>query len=337
MSEAFAMSAEERDRLLAQLHDLRKPFREEQIGKLPRVTCKECADFRTHCPKPDHQKRRCPECQAWVSPKHIHIDYVGHADVVERLLETDPFWTWEPFALDEDGTPKLDTDEFGRPVGMWIRLTVLGVTRPGYGSCPSNQSDAVKVLIGDAIRNGAQRFGVALAQWQKGDRSNPAAENVVADAGQRAMPPQQRAADAAVVVDENWVGVFEKRLAESTLDTVHRFRQDVVDAMRQRTINSVTANRLLEAVKERADALDEQSRIGPDGLPRNKDGTVARSKVTDEQLAAAGHMTGPEKRAHNALVKEVTSSPRKADRLRAVPTGEPWTQPSGPAPGGDVA
>ena len=88
------------------------------------------------------------------------------ADVTERLLTIDPFWQWEPFALDEQGLPALDTDDLGHPIGMWIRLTILGVTRPGYGSCPSRQSDAVKVLIGDAIRNAAMRFGVALDLWR---------------------------------------------------------------------------------------------------------------------------------------------------------------------------
>jgi hypothetical protein len=311
------------------LHDARReallsllaPFPEEQIGLLPRVTCSDCSNPKRRCENKDHNKKRCPDCRAWVSPKHIHIDYVGHADVTRKLLETDPLWNWEPVAFDEDGLPKLDTDDLGNPVGLWIRLTILGVTRLGYGSCPSNQSDAVKVLIGDAIRNSAMRFGVALDLWSKTERSDPATDNPVADAGRRATPARQQAADSRIVVDAEWVAVFERRLAESTLDTVGGFRQDVMDARRTDRINSETANRLLAAVKQKADEL---SSVTATGLPANKDGSVARSKLTDEELAAAGLMTKAEVRAHGKLARETVANPKPAERLPATPPDDPW-------------
>ncbi|WP_433364319.1 hypothetical protein [Streptosporangium sp. CA-115845] len=304
---------------LESLLKLREPFPAEQIGKLPRVTCPNCSDSRKICTEAGHRKERCQTCNAYTYNKHIHIDYVGHADVTQRLLDVDPFWSWEPFALDETGLPALDTDQFGAPVGMWIRLTVCGVTRPGYGSVPSNQHDAVKVLIGDALRNAAQRFGVALAQWQKGDRDNPAAENPVADPGQRAAPKHQ-AAQARIVVDTDWVAEFEKRLAETDLHNVPRFRQEVTDAMRAERINADTANRLLDLVKQKQQALNAPA----DGLPRNQDGTIARRQVTDDQLAAVGTMTGPEKSAHNRLVKDVTSNPKTAERGKTPAAEDPW-------------
>jgi hypothetical protein len=182
---------------------LRKPFAADLVGKLPRVTCGDCSDRRKDCTK--HNKIKCGVCQAYVSEKHIHIDYVGHADVTARLLDADPEWSWEPRAKDvdkealaaalasgnpeivrlllENAPPKFDLDDQGAPVGLWIKLTVGGVTRPGYGSAPSGQSDVVKVLIGDALRNAAMRFGVALDLWAKGDRADPTAENATASAG----------------------------------------------------------------------------------------------------------------------------------------------------------
>ena len=42
----------------------------------------------------------------------------------------------------------------------------------------------MKVLIGDALRNAAMRFGVALDLWAKGDRADPTAENPSGSAGQ---------------------------------------------------------------------------------------------------------------------------------------------------------
>ena len=77
----------------------------------------------------------------------------------------DPAWTWEPVALDEHGLPLLD--EFG---GLWIRLNVCGVSRLGYGDAGGKKGpNAVKEAVGDALRNAAMRFGVALELWCKGD------------------------------------------------------------------------------------------------------------------------------------------------------------------------
>jgi hypothetical protein len=90
------------------------------------------------------------------------LDYVGHAAVTDRLLAVDPAWTWEPVALDAMGLPAYD-----QKGGLWIRLTVAGVTRLGYGDGPDP-----KQRIGDAIRNAAMRFGVALDLWSKEEVSN---------------------------------------------------------------------------------------------------------------------------------------------------------------------
>ena len=57
----------------------------------------------------------------------------------------------------------------GKPIGLWIKLTVGGVTRLGYGSVTPEAYDPEKQLIGDALRNAAMRFGVALDLWSKSD------------------------------------------------------------------------------------------------------------------------------------------------------------------------
>lgn len=54
--------------------------------------------------------------------------------------------------------------------GLWIKLTVCGVTRLGYGDAQGKSGgDAMKECIGDALRNAAMRFGAALDLWHKGD------------------------------------------------------------------------------------------------------------------------------------------------------------------------
>lgn len=104
------------------------------------------------------------------------LDYVGHGAVTARMLDVDPEWNWEPFALDEQGLPRIVTavDEKGRARRLlWIWLTIGGIRRIGVGSCPLNQDDAEKVLIGDALRNAGMRFGIALDLWIKGSPDAP--------------------------------------------------------------------------------------------------------------------------------------------------------------------
>lgn len=96
---------------------------------------------------------------------NVMLDYVGHAATTDRLLDADPHWNWEPMAMTPEGLPAVD-----REGGLWIKLTVCGLTRLGYGTAPGKKGgDAMKELIGDAIRNAAMRFGVALDLWHKGD------------------------------------------------------------------------------------------------------------------------------------------------------------------------
>lgn len=146
---------------------LRTPFPAELIGKLPRLTCRDCSNSRTkNCEK--HSKSKCAECGNYISTAHIHLDYVGHAAVTDRLLQVDPQWTWDFVAQDETGSPILVTDPAKlmaeENVGLWIKLTVQGVTRPGFGGGKN-----IKEAIGDALRNAAMRFGVALDLWSKED------------------------------------------------------------------------------------------------------------------------------------------------------------------------
>lgn len=95
----------------------------------------------------------------------IKLAYVGHAALTDRLLDADPMWAWEPLAMSDNGLPVMD--DMG---GMWIRLTVCGVTRLGYGHAGTKTGgDAIKEVIGDALRNAAMRFGAALDLWHKGD------------------------------------------------------------------------------------------------------------------------------------------------------------------------
>lgn len=137
---------------------LRAPFAPEATGKLPKITCRDCSDSRTKvCDK--HTKSKCRDCDNWITSAHVHLDYVGHAATTDRLLKVDPGWTWEPLAVGADGLPAVDKEG-----NLWIRLTIGGVTRLGVGDGKS-----MKERIGDALRNAAMRYGVALDLWAKED------------------------------------------------------------------------------------------------------------------------------------------------------------------------
>jgi hypothetical protein len=140
---------------------LREPFPSNQISKLPKPT-----KAQTDAVRNDFKSGiRCQLCGAWHHKDVVHLDYVGHAALTDRLLDCDPMWNWEPLALSANGLPELD-----RNGGMWIKLTICGQTRLGYGDAEGKSGgNAVKELIGDALRNAAMRFGAALDLWHKGD------------------------------------------------------------------------------------------------------------------------------------------------------------------------
>lgn len=211
-----------------QVTALRKPFPPEMVGKLPKRT--KNADG------------------SW-GPT-IHLDYVGHAAVTDRLLTVDPAWSWEPLALDEHGLPALD-----RAGNLWIKLTICGVTRLGVGDGKS-----AKECIGDAIRNAAMRFGVALDLWAK--------ENLV-EFAQAAASHQT----APVSIDDGQLIELLALLSEADLAdpdkalAVARWSSGRPDLARLNALTAVEAARLIaymadRVANERRDALDDKTDEG---------------------------------------------------------------------------
>ncbi len=141
---------------------LRAPFPDNQISKLPKESR---AQIDARKADKNLMEWKCKVCGGMHHKNAVHLDYVGHAALTDRLLDTDPAWAWEPVALTPDGLPAFDHNG-----GLWVRLTVLGVTRLGYGDADGKSGgNAVKEAIGDALRNAAMRFGAALDLWHKGD------------------------------------------------------------------------------------------------------------------------------------------------------------------------
>ncbi|MBP5896396.1 hypothetical protein [Streptomyces scabiei] len=152
---------------LTALEKLREPFASDQIAYRPAPWCKKCNDAPDKvCNTGGHTKVECTKCKTRVTTAHTCLGYVGHAGITDRLLSVDPTWDYEFLAEDANGHPVLD--QLG---GLWIKLTVCGMTRKGYGDAAGKRANttAMKEIIGDAIRNAAMRFGTGLDLWSKTD------------------------------------------------------------------------------------------------------------------------------------------------------------------------
>jgi ribosomal protein S27E len=228
---------------------LREPFPANKVGKLPRITCPDCSKSSTKiCAK--HSKARCDVCGAWITAKHIHLDFVGHADVTDRFLEVDSAWTWEPMGFDSDGLPALDAKG-----GLWIWLVLAGVRRPGYGD--SSAGAGVKEAIGDALRNAGMRFGVGLDLWRKeplvvddeddGNRaSQPRSSSGTPLASEKQTKFIKSLGDdlykliGADTTDAFYAGILERLVKDSSAMTVPEAKT-VIDALLQRKEDATQA------------------------------------------------------------------------------------------------
>ncbi len=138
---------------LDQLRKLQVPFDTDEIEKKPQPL--------TKSGDPEH----CDECGRRHRLPAIHVDVVGHGRTRKRIMDADPAWSWRPESPHPD-IPVIDYEN-GQPVGMWISLTILGVTHYGYGDVGLGVVSPMKQLIGDAIRNAAMNFGVGIDLWIK--------------------------------------------------------------------------------------------------------------------------------------------------------------------------
>jgi len=134
--------------------ELRRPFRPEQIGKLPKPY------------KKDAPKGKCRDCGGYHGLPAVHLDFVGHAAVTDRLNKVEPGWSYEITPVEYQGKD-------GRPHVAGVRgvMRLGDVARPEAGDVDAETSygDELKKAISDFIRRGAMRFGVALDLWSKED------------------------------------------------------------------------------------------------------------------------------------------------------------------------
>lgn len=163
------MNMSETERLAA-LKRLRRPFPDEAVRLKPVYTGEREPDGRGGNRIPDGAYGLCGVCGKEHAHPSKHLRYIGHARITERLNDVDPLWSWEPMATDAEGLPLV------RGGCLWIRLTVCGVTRIGVGDAGGKTgANAMKEIVGDAIRNAAMRFGCGIEMWfgQEDEETGP--------------------------------------------------------------------------------------------------------------------------------------------------------------------
>lgn len=169
------MTQEEFDRRWALLS---KPFPSDQVEKLPKQLKSGRDQPRWQCRQGTQASADGHYCGGYHG-RAIHLDYIGHATITERLNEVDPFWTIKFHTVQpETNEPKVSAD------GTWFVMTVLGIQRVCVGDSggkPLN-GNGHKELIGDAIRNGAMRFNVATYLWSKSEKAERIKQGEVEEA-----------------------------------------------------------------------------------------------------------------------------------------------------------
>lgn len=263
------------DTRMRQLAVLRKQFPAESIAKRPQSKCRACSQAKGACGENGHRMAECKECGAWTTTAHFHLSYVGHAEATDRLLDADMEWTWEPVAMGADGLPQFDNEN-----GLWIRLTVAGVTRLGYGSADGKRGpNAIKEVIGDAIRNAGMRFGMALDLWAKtdlhADEHGDEPDQIAAQQDRDAEAPQDRPAQRSRgPVDGEWNSPQPPRATPEQLEAIGGGLRAV--------LNIHEPQAMLTAVAQ----MVGRELPAPDQLtPEEADKVLAALRDTDRKLA----------------------------------------------------
>ena len=109
----------------------------------------------------------------------IYLDYMGHAEVTLALIDADPCYQYG-WSTDDHGNMDILKSAQNYVLNGWLELH--GVRRPCVATVPLvkyrnakgepvGPSDPEKELIGDLLRNGAMRFGIATGLWSKSEKS----------------------------------------------------------------------------------------------------------------------------------------------------------------------
>lgn len=107
-------------------------------------------------------------CEGGHNTSGLHLPYVGHAALTNRLIEIDPWWKVRFHGVDPTtGNPAPIQNE--KTMAYCIDLTICGITHTDFGTAKRGSENALQSCYGNALRRAAMRHGLALYLWAKGD------------------------------------------------------------------------------------------------------------------------------------------------------------------------
>lgn len=107
-----------------------------------------------------------PKIVGTIPRNGVNLSYVSHSEITRILITIDAGWSWEPIEW-INGRPAIHIEN--GMATMWGKMTLLGKPMICVGSARADKPEYEKELIGDLLRNGSMRYGIALNLWSKQD------------------------------------------------------------------------------------------------------------------------------------------------------------------------
>jgi hypothetical protein len=150
---------------------LKEPFPEDQLELKPQPVSRQDQD-KGRCEAGTRYTADGMVCGGWHT-RSVHLTYVGHAGITDRLNDVcgPEGWELEPLALGQDGLPVI------RGGQLWVKLTIWGVTKIEVGDADGRSGyEEGKVIWSDALKRAAMRFGIGTYLWSKSDKAKALVE-----------------------------------------------------------------------------------------------------------------------------------------------------------------
>lgn len=154
-------------------------------------------------------------------------------------------------------------------------------------------------------------IAVLAADAKKGIASQQEVRNRRAERDE--APAKQR-------TDHEWLTSMEGRIhVAANRSELTQLAREITTKQQAGQCEQVHADHLWELGKQRQDKL---------GIAVNKDGSLSRSRMSDEALANEGAMTKAEAKEHNALRRDGEPKPEEIERRDSVDPQDPWATPA---------
>jgi hypothetical protein len=206
-----------------------------------------------------------PKIVGTIPRNGVNLSYVSHSEITRILISVDAMWSWEPIEW-INGRPAIHIEN--GMATMWGKMTLLGKSMICVGSARADKADYEKELIGDLLRNGSMRYGIALNLWSKQDsgsggvsvqtitKSFPGATVVNAPAQPQQASnasvarPAAKQASAGNPVSEKQVFLINKLAKDNAITDVPGFATDIVGRVvaSAKDMNSREASQVIDAL-----------------------------------------------------------------------------------------